>query len=312
MNRLSFLAREALINLRRNLLVVLGAILAVFISLSLAFGALVVNELLRINTLAWQDGTHIIAFLYDEGQDGVAAGAHAALLGEVSGWEEVANVRYFDKAAAWSEYQEMFADRPEQLNIDPSVLPASIRIELTDIDLYQDVQFRLASQSQLIRRVATFGEQIEQLSSLSSVLNLLGLGLALVLGASAVILIANTIRMAIYARRDEVSIMKLVGASNWFIRVPFILEGMIEGLIGAGLAVATVWVAFRNLRTIGDSIEIISFGIPNRFFLIWGIVILLFGAAAGVLGSVLGLSRYLRDEDGGRPAMVDRRVLEPT
>lgn len=312
MNRLSFLAREALINLRRNLLVVLGAILAVFISLSLAFGALVVNELLRINTLAWQDGTHIIAFLYDEGQDGVAAGAHAALLEEVSGWEETATVRYFDKAAAWAEYQEMFADRPEQLNIDPSVLPASIRIELTDIDLYQDVQFRLASQCQLIRRVATFGEQIEQLSSLSSVLNLLGLGLALVLGASAVILIANTIRMAIYARRDEVSIMKLVGASNWFIRVPFILEGMIEGLIGAGLAVATVWVAFRNLRTIGDSIEIISFGIPNRFFLTWGIVILLFGAAAGVLGSVLGLSRYLRDEDGGRPAMVDRRVLEPT
>ncbi|HEY7584598.1 MAG TPA: permease-like cell division protein FtsX [Acidimicrobiia bacterium] len=312
MNRLGFLAREALINLRRNLLVVLGAVLAVFISLSLAFGALVVNELLRINTLAWQDGTHIIAFLYDEGQDGVATGAHAALLDEVSGWQEVANVRYFDKAAAWAEYQEMFADRPEQLNIDPSVLPASIRIELTDIDLYQDVQFRLASQSQLIRRVATFGEQIEQLSSLSTVLNLLGLGLALVLGASAVILIANTIRMAIYARRDEVSIMKLVGASNWFIRVPFILEGMIEGLIGAGLAVATVWVAFRNLRTIGDSIEIVSFGIPNRFFLTWGIVILLFGAAAGVLGSVLGLSRYLRDEDGGRPVMVDRRVLEPT
>jgi cell division transport system permease protein len=311
-NRLGFLAREALINLRRNLLVVLGAVLAVFISLSLAFGALVVNELLRINTLAWQDGTHIIAFLYDEGQDGVATGAHAALLDEVSGWQEVANVRYFDKAAAWAEYQEMFADRPEQLNIDPSVLPASIRIELTDIDLYQDVQFRLASQSQLIRRVATFGEQIEQLSSLSTVLNLLGLGLALVLGASAVILIANTIRMAIYARRDEVSIMKLVGASNWFIRVPFILEGMIEGLIGAGLAVATVWVAFRNLRTIGDSIEIVSFGIPNRFFLTWGIVILLFGAAAGVLGSVLGLSRYLRDEDGGRPVMVDRRVLEPT
>lgn len=312
MNRLGFLAREALINLRRNLLVVLGAVLAVFISLSLAFGALVVNELLRINTLAWQDGTHIIAFLYDEGQDGVATGAHAALLDEVGGWEEVANVRYFDKAAAWAEYQEMFADRPEQLNIDPSVLPASIRIELTDIDLYQDVQFRLASQSQLIRRVATFGEQIEQLSSLSTVLNLLGLGLALVLGASAVILIANTIRMAIYARRDEVSIMKLVGASNWFIRVPFILEGMIEGLIGAGLAVATVWVAFRNLRTIGDSIEIISFGIPNRFFVTWGIVILLFGATAGVLGSVLGLSRYLRDEDGGRPVMVDRRVLEPT
>ena len=312
MNRLGFLAREALINLRRNILVVLGAVLAVFISLSLAFGALVVNQLFKINTLAWQEGVHMIAFLYDEGQGGVPSGAHAALRQEVSSWDEVAAVSYVDKAGAWAEYQQMFADRPDSMNIDPSVLPTSLRIELTDIDLYDEVQFRLASQSQVIRRVATFGEQIEQLSSLSSVLNLLGLGLAFVLGSSAVILIANTIRMAIYARRDEVSIMKLVGASNWFIRVPFLLEGMIEGLIGAGLAVATVWVAFRNLRSLGASIDIVSFAVPNSFFIIWGAVILLFGAAAGVMGSVLGLSRYLRDEDGGRPVVVDRRVLEPT
>jgi cell division transport system permease protein len=311
-SRFAFLVREALINLRRNLLVVLGAVLAVFISLSLAFGALVINELLRINTLAWQDGVHVIAFLHDEGSDGVAGGAHLALLEEIQGWPEVSAAFYVDKAGAWAEFRELFADRPEYLDIDPSVLPASVRIELTDIDLYRDVQFRLADQAQLIRRVETFGEQIEQLSSLSTVLNLLGLGLAFVLGVSAVILIANTIRMAIYARRDEVSIMKLVGASNWFVRVPFLLEGMIEGLVGAGLAVATVWVASRNLRTLGETIQLVSFSVSDRFFLTWGILILAFGAAAGVLGSVLGLSRYLRDDEGGRLATGARRVLEPT
>ncbi len=199
MSRVAFLMREALINLRRNLLVVLGAVLAVFISLALAFGALVVNQLLRVNTLAWQDGVHVIAFLNDEGSDGVGTGAHQALLTEVQGWSEVANAFYVDKAQAWVEYKELFADRPDYLDIDPSVLPASVRIELNNIDLYRDVQFRLADQSQLIKRVVTFGEQIEQLSSLSTVLNLLGLGLAFVLGISAVILIANTIRMAIYA-----------------------------------------------------------------------------------------------------------------
>ncbi|MGQ0847932.1 MAG: cell division protein FtsX [Actinomycetota bacterium] len=312
MSKFAFLAREALINLRRNMLVVLGAVLAVFISLSLAFGALVVNQLLRVNTLAWQGGVHIIAFMWDEGQDGVPVGAHQALVAEVGGWSEVTTVSYVDKAGAWNEYKEIFADRPNYLEIDPSVLPASIRIELTDIDLYRDVQFRLAGQAQIIRKVVSFGEQIEQLSSLSTVLNLLGLGLALVLGVSAVILIANTIRMAIYARRDEVAIMKLVGASNWFVRVPFLLEGMIEGLVGAGLAVATVWVAFRNLRTLGDTIPIVSFSVPDRFFLTWAILFLVFGAVAGVLGSVLGLSRYLRDDDGGRPVVSARRVLEPT
>jgi cell division transport system permease protein len=311
-SRAAFLIREALINLRRNLLVVLGAVLAVFISLSLAFGALVLNQLLRINTIAWQDGVHIVAFLYDEGEPGVPTGAHQALLEEVQGWGEVADAFYVDKAGAWVEYQQIFADSPERLSIDPSVLPTSLRIELDDISLYRDVQFRLAAQSQLVRRINTFGEGIEQLSSVSTVLNLLGLGLAFVLGLSAVILIANTIRMAIYARRDEVSIMKLVGASNWFVRIPFILEGMIQGLVGAALAVLTVWLASRTLRTLGLNVELVSFSVPDRFFVTWGILFLLFGAIAGVLGSVLGLSRYLRDEDGGRPVVGARRVLEPT
>ena len=71
MSRFFFLLREALVNLKRNFLVVAGAVLAVFISLSLAFGALVVNEILRVNTLAWQEGVHVIAFLQDEGANGV-------------------------------------------------------------------------------------------------------------------------------------------------------------------------------------------------------------------------------------------------
>ncbi len=312
MNRFTLLVREALINLRRNLLVVIGAVLAIFISLSLAFAALVLNQLVRANTLAWQEGVHIIAFLYDEGSEGVPSGSHAALLSTVEGWDEVKAVHYVDKAGAYQEFLQLFADNPNMEKVDPTVLPASIRIELLDISLYRDVQLRLAGQSQIVRNVATFGEQIEQLDSLSQVLNLLFLGLAMVLGVSAVVMIANTIRMAIYARRDEVAIMKLVGASNWYIRIPFLLEGMIEGVVGAGMAVLTIWVASRNLRSIGETIKIVTFSVPDRFFLRWGMAFLLFGAMAGVLGSVLGLSRYLKeDEEGNRPVGV-RRVLEPT
>jgi cell division transport system permease protein len=311
MTRLSFLIREALISLRRNVLVVAGAVVAVFISLTLAFGALIVNELLRVNTLAWQGGVHIVTFLWDEGSDGVPAGAHLALLAEVRSWPEVKDAKYWDKAQAWVEYQEIFASRPDYLEgIDPSVLPASIRIELNDINTYRDVLYRLAGQSQIVRSTSTYGEQLEQIAGLTRVARVFGLGLALVLGASAVVLIANTIQMAIYSRRDEISIMKLVGASNWYVRVPFILEGLIEGLVGAVGAVTAVWVVSRSLRTLGDTIRLFNFAIADRFFLRWGIVFLLFGAAAGVLGSMLGLSRYLRDDEGERPVGV-RRALEP-
>jgi cell division transport system permease protein len=301
MSRIIFLVKEAFISLRRNLLIVAGAILAVFISLTLAFGALVVNEVLRINTLAWQEGVHVIAFLNDAGENGVPSDAHESLLADVGSWDEVENVFYVSKAEAWIEFQELFADQPELLEIDPTILPASLRIELVDIELHSSVKFRLEQQTQTVRQVATAADSIEQLQSLSNILNVLGLGMAIVLGLSAVVLIANTIRLAIYARRDEVSIMKLVGASNWFIRVPFLLEGMIEGVVGAALAVFTVWLGATNLARAGEGFALFRLDVGQDFFFRWGLLFLIFGAAAGVVGSLLGLSRYLRDADGTGP-----------
>lgn len=299
MSRFLFLIREAVVNLRRNLLVVVGAILAVFISLTLAFGALVVNEILRLNTLAWQEGVHVIAFLNDEGSPGVPAGAHQQLIDEVESWDEVKPpVTYVDKASAWEEYKEIFAGQEELLDIDPTLLPASIRIELKDIALHESVAFKLQQNQQVVRRVITAAENIEQLQNLSSVLNVLGIGLAIVLGLSAVVLIANTIRLAIYARRDEVEIMRLVGASNWYIRVPFLLEGMIEGLIGAAAAVFVVWLGSSRLADALAGFALFTFDVGSDFFLRWGVVFLLFGALAGVIGSMLGLSRHLRESEG--------------
>ena len=298
MSRVLFLLTEALVNLRRNLLVVAGSIIAVFISLVLAFLALGVNELLRINTVAWQEGVHVIAFLKDAGSNGVPSDAHGALLAEVNTWDEVETASYVDKSEAWIEYQEIFAGQDELLDIDPTILPASIRIELVDIELHPSVEFRLEEQQQVVLKVTTAAEEIEQLQNLSRVLNLLGIGMALVLGLSAVVLIANTIRLAIYARRDEVEIMKLVGASNWFIRVPFLLEGFIEGLVGAGGAVFVVWLLASRLARAGEGFALFRFDIGNDFLFRWGVLFIIFGAAAGVLGSMLGLSRYLRDADG--------------
>lgn len=301
MSRLIFLVKEALVSLRRNLLIVFGAILAVFISLSLAFGALVVNEILRINTIAWQEGVHVIAFLNDAGENGVPSDAHDVLLADVQSWEEVQRAFYIDKSQAWIEFQELFAGQEELLDIDPTILPASIRIELVDIELHSSVKFRLEQNTQTVRQVTTAADSIEQLQNLSNVLNVLGLGLAIALGLAAVVLIANTIRLAIYARRDEVSIMKLVGASNWFIRVPFLLEGMIEGVVGAALAVFAVWLGSTNLARAGEGFALFRLDVGQQWFLRWGLLFLLFGAVAGIIGSLLGLSRYLRDSEGTGP-----------
>jgi len=297
-SRLVFLLREAFINLRRNFLVVAGAVLAVFVSLALAFTALVANEVFRGWIAGWQEGVHVIAFLKDEGASGVPVNSHQTLLAEVQTWEEVNDAFYVDKAQAWEEYQEIFAGQEELLEIDPTILPASIRIELVATELHQSVKFKLEQQQQVVLRVNTAAEQIEQLQNLSNVLRVLGIGLAGVLGLAAVVLIANTIRLAIYARRDEVEIMKLVGASNWYIRIPFLLEGLIEGIVGAGAAVLTVWLVVSRLTSAAEAFDLFRINVSNDFFFRWGLLVLLFGAAAGVVGSLLGLSRYLREADG--------------
>ena len=289
MSTILYLIGEAFINLRRNMLVATGAVLAVFVSLALAFGALVFNELVRVNTLQWQQGDHLIIFLKDEG----GSVAHNDLLQQVLAYEEVERAWYLDKAGAYQEFQELYSDQPAlAATVSASDLPASIRVELKDISAYQEVQFRLVGHP-LLRRLSVFSEGIERLMSLTSVLNSIGIGLVAVLGAAAVVLIANTIRMAIYARREEIAIMKLVGAGNWFIRVPFILEGTTVGLLGGAVATAAILASHELLARIPTDI-LIRFQVDSDFLIRRSIMILSFGGLAGFLGSSLGLRRFLR------------------
>lgn len=293
MTRALYLVRESLVNMQRNVLVVIAAVLAVFVSLALALSALMVSELFRVNTVQWQEGTHVIVFLRDS-KDGIGLEAHQSLLGEILEFDVVETAVYVDKAGAFQEFSEMFANTPSIIReIDPSVLPASIRIKLNDITRYQDIDFRLAGDA-AVRQIVAPGETIERLANFSTAVNVGGLSLAVVQGVAAIVLISNTIRMAIYARREEVSIMKLVGASNWFIRVPFLIEGMLEGLLGAGLAVVTVAFLRRWVSGFDGDLDIFQLVISNGYFYRWSLLFLFFGALAGIAGSALGLRRFLK------------------
>ena len=293
MIRLGYVLRDALQNMRRNVFVAIGATVAVFVSLVLSFGALVGNEVVASNTGQWQEGEHIAVFLKDV-PDGITAADHQSLQAEVESWVEVAEVRYVDRAEAWAEYQELFKDSPSVLELsDPSVVPRSIRIKLNNIDSFRDIQFRLEGHP-AIRRITVQGEVIERLSSFSKTLKRVAIGIAAMQGSAAVILIANTIRLAIYARRDEIAVMRLVGASNWFIQIPFLIEGLIEGLLGAGLAVVTVWFSLRYAQDNFTLLEFLKIEVSPGFFVRQGSFYLVFGAAAGFFGSALGVRRFMR------------------
>ena len=294
MSRISYVVREAFTNIGRNVLVVLGAVLAVFISLTLTFGTLVFGEVVRINTLQWAEDVRVIAFVRDDALTSVPD-----LQAEMEAWEEVESVFFISKADALDEARVLLSNQPATLRViedSPDIVPASLRIKPVNPDDYQTIVTRLQATPGLLR-VQSAGQAIDAMISLRDGLQVMFWLLALALGVAAVALIANTIHMAIYARREEIEIMRLVGASNWFIRVPFLLEGAIEGFIGAGLAVAFVVVAQQlAVDRLTDLPDWINVAVQHDYLYSQGALVLLFGVLAGLAGSGLSLTvhKYLR------------------
>jgi cell division transport system permease protein len=294
MSRISYLVREAMANIGRNGLVVLGAILAVFISLTLTFGTLVFGEVVRINTLQWEDDVRVLAYVRDDALTSVPE-----LQAEMESWDEVDTVYFVSKAEALDEARVLLSNVPATLRVieeSPDIVPASLRIKPANPDDYQTVVTRLQATPGLLR-VQSAGQAIDAMISLRDGLQVMFWLLALALGVAAVALIANTIHMAIYARREEIEIMRLVGASNWFIRVPFLLEGAIEGFIGAALAVGFVVVAQQlAVDRLTDLPEWINVAVQYDYLYSQGALVLVFGVLAGLIGSGLSLTvhKYLR------------------
>ncbi|MGB5167015.1 MAG: permease-like cell division protein FtsX [Acidimicrobiia bacterium] len=294
MSRISYVVREAFTNIGRNGLVVLGAVLAVFISLTLTFGTLVFGEVVRINTLQWAEDVRVIAFVRDDALTSVPD-----LQAEMEAWEEVESVYFVSKADALDEARVLLSNQPATLRViedSPDIVPASLRIKPVNPDDYQTIVTRLQATPGLLR-VQSAGQAIDAMISLRDGLQVMFWLLALALGVAAVALIANTIHMAIYARREEIEIMRLVGASNWFIRVPFLLEGAIEGFIGAGLAVGFVVVAQQlAVDRLTDLPDWINVAVQHDYLYSQGALVLLFGVLAGLIGSGLSLTvhKYLR------------------
>ncbi len=289
--RAEYVVGEAAANLRRNMLLVVGAILAVFVSLFMTYMALIVNEMARKSTIRWQEGITIVAWLDDSD-----LATHSAIQSEVQGWDEVKRADYVDKLATWEEFQIFFADQPELIQeADASAMPASVRVELIDNETHATVVARL-SRIPGVDDVDEATDAIEDTLEASRLLNTGGIVLGVALGLSAVVMISNTVRMAIYARREEIGIMKLVGASNWFVRTPFLLEGLVEGLVGGALAFLAGWFGYRTFISTLD-LGIIQTQVSDSFLISRGLMVLLFAAAAGAIGSLVGLRRYLQESD---------------
>jgi cell division transport system permease protein len=288
-----FFMREALKNLRLNLLMSITAITTTFICI-VVFGVawLVSAHVGGVTSSVRQDVSVEAYFPPDATQEEIDG-----IISDVKSWPEVSGVSYVSEEEALAAFKETFADRPElSENLQPGVLPASIQIQLEDPSEAEAVAQRLEQEKGFTDDNLSYPQQtIERLNSVTSYM-IWGLyGATMLFLISSVLLISNAIRLSIFARRKEIEVMKLVGASDSFVRTPFVFEGMVQGLIGAGLAAfAVIWINFLFIDWARDALPFvpISTDAVNPILLL--LVLVVVGVVIGVVGSFLSVTRFLR------------------
>lgn len=288
--RLEYFLGETFASLRRNLLMTLAAISTVAVSLFLLGGVLVFSEIMRKTVRSWEEEIDIEVFLRND----ITPEQSAELQRTITAMPEVLAVKYISQDDALKEFKDIHSESPAMWEgIDKDALPASYRVELKNPKRAEDVAARLEGLPGT-DEVQFGGDDVRKLLSLTSLIRRGVFVFSAVILAAAVLLIANTIRLAVYARRKEISIMKLVGATNWFVRVPFIFEGMAEGALGAVLA-GVIIIAAKLLFMDDAQANVPFLPLTVGFNVLLKILAALvgIGMAVGAAGSGLALRKFL-------------------
>jgi len=287
--RFEYFFRETTSGLRRNGLVAFAAISTTFIALLLFGLALLISRQVSLMIDATTGNVEVAIYLTDP----VNPDTVGSLTDTLTELPVVADVDFESKEEACARFRELFANQRALVeNVDCDALPASLRVKLDDPERYAQVEAVLKGQPG-IDEIVDQSAFLDRLFSVTRVFRVGVLLVSFVMLASAAILIANTVRMGLFARRKEIGIMKLVGATNWRIRIPFLIEGLFESLIGAGAAVLFLFglkVAFIN--PLYDSIQFVPWVTNSDVIAVipW---LLVAGAAVALLAGLVGMRRFL-------------------
>jgi cell division transport system permease protein len=296
--RIAYAFREMWASFRRNLTLTIAAILTSAIALLLVGTTLLIQRSFDNLLVQWKGDVALIVFVRSD-----ATPEQIALIDEsirsAPTIIDVEKLQYLDKTQTYEEAKRIFAGDPVTLSL---LTPENIPSEFKVVPITQDPALVRSLSEQYrslpgVEDVALAEDEFEVISTLSRFVRTVTLVMSLVLLFVAVGLIWNTIRTAMFARRREIEVMKLVGATNWFIRIPFMLEGLLQGLIGAVLSCGGLWV-LNSAWTSGvagfkPGTGISSLVVPSGYLSGVMIVILLIGALAGAIGSAIAASRFL-------------------
>jgi cell division transport system permease protein len=262
----------------------------VFISLFLLGGSLLVNQQVRLITGDWAQKVEVSVYL----KEGVSQAEIDALGRKIAAIPEVEEHYFETKEQAYARYKELFRESETLLeNVSPDAMPESFRIKLKDPQTFPVIRARLAGEP-AIDEIRDEQALLKKLLAVTGVLRTGVMAVAVIMLLSAAGLIGNTVRMAVFARRKEISIMKLVGATNWFIRVPFLIEGVVEGLVGGVFAILAIFaMKFLFIDPLRGQVGFVPAWIDTGEIMFTVPILLGAGVIIAAVASLLAMRRFL-------------------
>ena len=311
-SNLGYSTKEAFRHFFRNWTTSFGAVITIFLSLFI-IGLFIVGSVLVNSAIGnVEDQVTIQAYISDDASDE----AVEAYQDKLERMDNVKNVEFVSKEDALEEYSSSIssnADATLSALDGQNPLPRSFRIEMEDPsqveamadEIKADSDFREIvddantdvddKDADVAENVRYGQEEVSRLFQLTNYIRIAAVVLVALLTFVAFIFINNTIRLSITARRREIAIMRLVGASNGFIRGPFITEGVLQALLGALFSIGVLEL-FRNLviPKVASAISFMSFNVPMEiYYATYGALVLL-GVIIGLFGSAIAMRRYLK------------------
>jgi cell division transport system permease protein len=234
--RAKYVMSEVFLGLWRNISMTVAMIITMAVSLTMLGAGLLLYNQVDVIEEYYQTNLEVVVYLDRD----VDQPTTDQLKADLEASPYVAQVKFESQDQAYERFKETFEESEDLVNsVDPTVLPAAFRIKMNDIN---DAEKLIAefSEREGVYQVTNQRDILQQVFDILGGAQRLTLIVALVQGIAALMLVANTIQVAAYSRRREVAIMKLVGAPNWFVQAPFVLEAVFAGVIGAIFAFATL------------------------------------------------------------------------
>lgn len=303
MSSLLYFFRESLTGFKRNLSTALGSIITIFLSLLIIGIFCICGVIINNVVTSVENQVSITAYVADDASE---QDIHAVeqYIQELPGVE---SVDFTTKDQALENFTNSMTSNPDivaQLDGE-NPLPASIDVNLSEAQSVSDIANRILENETFVKICDNpddpsdslqYGQKtVDKLFSLTNAIRYIGIGLIVVLVLIAFIFINNTIRLAILARRKEIAIMRLVGASNGFIRGPFLAEGALHAIIGALLAIGVIeLIRLFALPRITAAFPWLPINVDPVTFVLIYVTLLCAGLVIGLLGSVFAMRRYLK------------------